>query len=308
MQVNEIITESLSRVAFHYTSIPTALKIVSSGQFELSSALGSIEQQYMPKGKPYFMSTTRTRRGGYHDNAGRSTGVLFALDGNWFNQRYLSKPLDYWENRDPARYSHRTHEAEDRVFSSEPTIPTTGVSAIHVLYTTDPDWVDDKTDAHNRAVVRELLIAAKTRGIQTYFYTDKVSWQNMDTRNLGDVSVLTGRRDPAWYRPKRKQSYMVNWIELMMINDVNKLSPKARQMAIGLEHSYNRSEATDSLNTDMSNARKPDAGQEREAAVRIIGYMRQYRLNTVKDFVNHLAEKWNTIITAARKAITDAGK
>ena len=217
MRVEEIISESLSRVAFHFTSISTALKIVSSGQFELSSALGSVEQQYMPKGKPYFLSATRSRRGGYHENAGRTTGVLFVLDGNWFNQRYKSQPLDYWGNRNPTQSHHRSHEAEDRVFSAEPTIPIDGISAIHVLYTIDPDWADDKTDAHNRAVTRELLIAGKTRGIPTYFYTNKQSWQNLDTRKLGNVKMLTGARDKPWFRPKRKRSYLENWIELMMI-------------------------------------------------------------------------------------------
>ena len=37
------LTESLSRVAYHYTTIGRAKKILTSGQFELSSGLGSIE-------------------------------------------------------------------------------------------------------------------------------------------------------------------------------------------------------------------------------------------------------------------------
>lgn len=294
MRISEVITESLSRVAFHYTSIPTALKIIQSGNFELSSALGSIEQQYMPKGKPYFLSTTRTRRGGYHDNAGRTTGVLFVLDGNWFNQNYKSQPLDYWGNRNPLQSHHRSHEAEDRVFSAEPTIPIGGVSAIHVLYSIDPDWVDDKTDSHNRAVVRELLISAKTKGISTYFYTDKTAWQNQDARHQGDVKLLTGSRDKPWFRQKRKNSYMSQWIELMMINDKSKLSKEADKMRYNLNYTYDKEDAARSLDVDMSNARKPDSGQERQAAVKIIAYMRQHGLNTIKDFVNHIADKWKT--------------
>jgi hypothetical protein len=295
MFINELLAESLSRVAFHYTNIPTALKIVQGGNFELSSAYGSIEQQYMPRGKPYFLSTTRTRRGGYHDNAGRTTGVLFVLDGNWFNQHYVSRPLDYWENRDPTRSHHRTHEAEDRVFSAEPSIPIGGVSAIHVLFSIDPDWADDKTDAHNRAVTRELLIAAKTQGIPAYFYTDKAAWQNQDIRRLGNVKVLTGARDKAWHRPRRRRSYMQSWIELMSINDPSKLSKDADKMRYNLSYTYDRDEATRVLDVDMSNARKPDSGQERSNAVKIIAYMRQHRLNTIADFVNHIADKWKTL-------------
>ena len=198
-------------------------------------------------------------------------------------------------NRNPTQSHHRSHEAEDRVFSAEPTIPIDGISAIHVLYTIDPDWADDKTDAHNRAVTRELLIAGKTRGIPTYFYTNKQSWQNLDTRKLGNVKMLTGARDKPWFRPKRKRSYLENWIELMMINDQSKLSPEADKMRYNLHYTYNLQDAKQALDVDMSNARKPDAGQEREAAVKIISYMRQHKLNTIPEFVDHMAAKWKNI-------------
>ena len=46
---------------------------------------------------------------------------------------------------------------------------------------------------------------------------------------------------------------------------------------------------------DMSNARKPDSGQERDDAVKIIRYMQQNRLPTIPDFVNHIADKWKQI-------------
>ena len=80
MKIIELLTESLSRISYHYTNARAALKILKSGKFELSSALGSVEQQYMPKDKPYFLSTTRTRLGGYHDYVG-SSAVMFVLDG-----------------------------------------------------------------------------------------------------------------------------------------------------------------------------------------------------------------------------------
>ena len=297
MRISEVITESLSRTAFHYTQISTALKIVQSGNFELSSALGSIEQQYMLKGKPYFMSTTRTRRGGYHENAGRTQGVLFVLDGNWFNQRYASRPLDYWENRNPVRSHHRSHEAEDRIYSPDPTIPIDGVAAIHILYTVDESDASEMNE-HNLAMVRQIMIAGKTRGIPTYFYTDKTAWQNMDLRNQGDVSLLKGQRKPSWYRPKRRRGYLDHWIELMMVNDASKLSKEADNMRYNLNYTYNKNDAVQALDVDIGNARKPDSGQERQAAVKIIAYMRQNRLNTIKDFVEHIAEKWKNISAA----------
>jgi len=58
MKITEILAESLSKVVFHYTNILAALKILRSGNFKLSSALGSIEEKTMPKGYYYFLSNT----------------------------------------------------------------------------------------------------------------------------------------------------------------------------------------------------------------------------------------------------------
>ena len=204
------LTESLSRVAYHYTNIANAAEILKTGEFALSSSLASIEQQYAPAGYNYFLSTTRTKTGNYHRSRATSYGVIFALDGNWFNHHYISRPIDYWENRNPQSGHHRDSEAEDRVFSKSPTIPIGGVTAVHVL--ADPD----QYSPHGNAMVRELLIAAKTRGIKTFLYKDFNAWADLDTRKVVPPTNLKGRRDNRWYRPKRKESYMSHWIELMM--------------------------------------------------------------------------------------------
>lgn len=298
MRISEVITESLSRIAFHYTSNVTALKILQSGNFELSSALGSVEEMYMPKGKPYFLSTTRTRMGGYHAGTGTTRGVLFVLNGDWFNQHYVSRAVDYWENRNPQLAHHRTSEAEDRVFSAEPTIPLDGVRAIHVYLAVDASG--NEIEAHSRAVTRELLISAKTRGIPTFFYTDRNAWLHMDSRHQGDVKLLTGQRDPSWSRRKRK-AYMQPWIDLMLINDPKKLNADADRLRYNLSYTYNKDHSIRDLNNEMSNARKPGYDENRYAAVRIISYMRQNKLNNMTEFVDHIAEKWKNIISQQQR-------
>lgn len=289
------INESLSRIVYHYTAPQAALKILKTGQFELSSALGSpAEQQYMPKGKPYFMSTTRTKLGGFHRDSVHSRGVMFVLDGDWFNRHYLSRPIDYWENR--GSITGRASEAEDRVYSAEPTIPIGGVQSVHVYLDVEPAAYNDKEqDANQRAVVRELLIAAKTQGIPAYFYTDRNAWFNLDTRKQGDVKTLTGARKPNWYRPSRRRTYMQNWIELIGAKNQNQLSKDADKLRYNLNYDYDKRAAAESLAIDMSNARKPDSGPERNDAIKIIAYMRQHKLNTLGDFVNHIANKWKAV-------------
>ena len=292
MRAAEFIVESLSRVAYHYTNISSAQKILKSGQFELSSSPGSIEQQYAPPGKPYFLSTTRTRLGDYHRSRGSTYGVIFVLNGDWFNQRYKSAPVDYWGNRSPSTQSYRSHEAEDRVFSSDPTIPIDGVTAIHVLANRD-----SAMPSYN-AVVRNILIEAKTRGIPAYFYSDPQPWMNLDTRHQGDVSVLKGQSPVNTHftrRGKLQAHYLEHWIELMMKTARTQLSQKADQMRYSLAYGYDRDDAIRALGTDFANARKPDSGPERGAVVKILQYMKQHKLNTLKDFVDHIADKWKDI-------------
>jgi hypothetical protein len=281
-----LVSESLSRTAFHYTNITSALKILTSGQFQLSSTLGSIEQQYAPKDYHYFLSTTRTRQGGYHTNYIGDSAVLFVLDGNWFNNHYISKPVDYWENRDPAKPSHRTHEAEDRVFSKDPSISIGGVTAVHV-------YVNPESSTDVRAWGRKTLIAAKRQGIQTYFYTDPKAWRNFDPRHQGDVSVLTGPDTSKGY-VSRHRGYLMPWMELISANNKSQLSKKADQIRYGLSYDYDRDNATQGLANELSNARKPSAGPDREHAIKIIKFMRQHKLATVKELVAALAEKWKT--------------
>lgn len=286
MRVAEVVAESLSRVAYHYTHPQAALKILNSGEFELSAAPGSIEQQYSPAGKHYFLSATRTKTGGYHQG-GKWRGVIFNLDGNWFNQRYRSGPVDYWGNRGAGM---RPSEAEDRIYSSEPTIPTGGVSAVHVYLNTKT--TDSEQLQHDSSVVRQILIAAKTRGIPAYFYNNHDAWLKQDTRHTADVGQLTGSRKPNYYRGHRRRSYMENWLELIGAKAQNQLSKEANKLRYNLNYDYDKRSAAEALATDMANARKPDSGPEREDAVKIIRYMTQHRINTLKELVDHIAAKW----------------
>jgi hypothetical protein len=283
MQINEIITESLSRVVFHYTNNKTALSILNSGVFQLSSTLGSIEQQYAPKGYPYFLSTTRTRHGGYHDIIGQQA-TLFVLDGNWFNRHYISRPIDYWENRDPTKSHHRAHEAEDRVFSKEPTIPISGVTAVHIYC--EPD-----ADPEVKAWTRQALISAKRNGIEAYFYTDKNAWKNFNTKKQGDINILKGQERTGGYISTHK-GYLMPWIELLQAKDKSQLSKRADNIRYNLGYTYDREEAARGLSTDLSNARKPNSGADRANAVKLIKFMQQNGLATVKDLVDALANKW----------------
>ena len=73
MRAYEFITEGLSSKLYHYTTIPHALSILKDGAFKLASVVGSSHEHTInPTKYPYFLSTTRTKHGGYHDQIGRA--------------------------------------------------------------------------------------------------------------------------------------------------------------------------------------------------------------------------------------------
>lgn len=294
MLTKEIITEGLSPIVYHYTNLWAGENIVDSGEFQLSSTLGSVEEQYAPKGYPYFLSTTRTKTGDYHRIIGDSA-VMFVLDGTYYNQRYPARSVDYWLNRDPSKAYGREHEAEDRLFSRTPTIPIDGVTSVHVLLN-----LKSKPEPNRYPKIRKLLVAAKRRGIPAYFYTEESAWRRLDTSKTGDVSVLKqppSEKQKYWGgRAGLHKGYLHKWLELIGAQKENQLSKEANSIKYSLRYHWDNpfylKDIKQGLSNDLSNARKPNNGPDRDNATKIIAFMRKNNLNTVMDLVNYLANKW----------------
>ena len=278
--------EAASKILYHYTSILDAKKILDTGVFELSSVTGNkSEESYAPPGFPYFFSTTRTRVGDYHRYVG-SGGVLFVLDGNWFNDRYKARPIDYWERSWNYPESGRTREAEDRVFSREPTIPIDGVKEIHVLMKEQHEW--------RSPAARQLLIAGKRAGIPTFFYTDERAWRLLNKQKTTspdrDTPELRGQEPQRTNRPSR--NYLDPWLELIYKKNKSELSNYGEKLRYNLIVYGSRYEDEDqNLGVDLSNARKP-GNQDRPQAIKIIDYMRKNGYKTTLELKKAMVDKW----------------
>ena len=134
----------------------------------------------------------------------------------------------------------------------------------------------------------------KKQGIPAYYYDNQVNWLNLDTKKTGDISKLTGQ-DLRHGRVSRIRSYLLPWLELIKSQDRSQLGKKADELRYDLNYSdYGRDQLVNALSTDLGNARKPSSGVDRENSIKIINYMRQNRLNTVKDLVDHLSAKWQS--------------
>ena len=288
----ELLTEGATDTLFHYTAIERALKILSAGEFQLSSVMGNrSEEQYAPKGYPYFLSTTRSRVGDYHRYVGNG-GVMFVLDGRWFEQRYPVKPIDYWDRSWLHSDGTRTRESEDRVFSKDDTIPTTGVRKIHVLLKEQHEYRSPE--------VRKLLILAKRLGIPAYLYTNEQAWRLQDERRAVGIKqaadVLKGQ-EPLRRTYGRK--YLSKWLELMNKKATSELSKEADKLRYNMQ--YYSHDGLHNLDNDMSNARKPDAG-DHDQAVEIIKYMKGNKMTSLQQVVDALRDKWMKIYQAEQDA------
>jgi hypothetical protein len=275
---------------------------LQSGKFELSSTVGSVEEEWAPRGYHYFMSTTRTKFGGFHDYVGNG-GVMFNLDGEWYNNHYPAGPVDYWGNRDVSK-TGRASESEDRIFSKTPSIPISGVTAVHVYVKPMGEEERQNWNTGYPAMARKALLLAKKQGIPAYLYEDEASWKRQSPNGRVEITKRETLSGPDLYKSpsnRRRMRTRTNWFEpwfqLINLNDTKKLGKKASSFAYDLsyDNSYYSDSMIKSLKNDLANARKPGSGNDREGAVKLIQFMRQNNLNTVEDFVGLLAKKWKAI-------------
>ena len=286
--IKEELNEGISSVLYHYTRLHTAVKILNENRFILTSSIGNrSEEKLMPKGYPYYLSTTRTKMGGYHHTPYNGE-VIFNLDGDWYNKRYKGNSVDYWGDRhnDYGRVS----EAEDRIFSKTPTIPTTGITSIHVYLTLDKQLQFYTED------VRLLFRLAKTKGIPISLYNDPKAWLLQDPKRVISISSIlsslkTNDKKPKPYRGQSRFQPMKEILELIYKNSTSQLSKNADKLVYNLRY-YN--DTISGLETDMFNARKP-SDSERPFLDNLIKAMRANGWNTTADMGNALKDKWTEI-------------
>ena len=279
--------EAASPVLFHYTgSVGAALNILKNNEFALSISTGTVEAQYAPKGYNYFMSATRSKVGGYHEIVG-DTGVMFNLDGNWFNSRYPVKAIDYWAG---MHRGDRHNESEDRIFAREPSIPADAITAIHIL-------LKEKGESGS-PTTRQLMITSKKRGLPTYLYSDESAWRLQDTRRALPVSaardILSGIKKTGYISSSNFGKRMLGpWLELIFKKSRSELSKKANDLRYGLTY-WNGGQFSDDLGlrNEISNARKP-GNSGYEEANKIIAAMRKIGANDVRDLLMFLHKKWD---------------
>jgi len=293
MRINEVLLEAASSIVYHYTNTAAAARILTSGEFLLASSTGTqAEQGYALPGYPYFLSTTRSKVGDYHNRYVGSSAVMFVLNGNWLNHNYKTKPIDYWDRSWLHSGGTRDREAEDRVYSKTPEIPANANSIleVHVLLKEQQEYRSPE--------VRTIMLSAKKQGIPTFLYTDETAWKLQDKRKSvspGQAGDLLKGQQPSRRSYSPGRNYLEDWLELIYKKNKAELTPSAaKKLRSLIVYGQGYRNEDDGLGVDLSNARKPSSSDYRSAA-KINDFMRRNNITTTVDLKNYLVDKWKDL-------------
>jgi len=155
------LNESLSPVVFHKINggVSKLISWLKDDKILLNADFGTESEESMAKRKKYFfLSTSRTRLGGYNLQPGQMD-VFVTLDGRKLNELYQGKPVDYWGwktwrenlyskerdvNPETTQQSLTAWEHEDRVYHTEQYIPNAHqyIMKIDIMLPTQRKYMD----------------------------------------------------------------------------------------------------------------------------------------------------------------------
>jgi len=119
----KIINETISNIVYHYTTMNSAIQILTGNKLIASDSQG--KDKILNKGFPYYISTTRIK----HSHIFKSN-VKIVINGEKLNHKYKSCPIDYYGGAKPRLYKNihdeicimKADEAEDRILLKIPYI------------------------------------------------------------------------------------------------------------------------------------------------------------------------------------------
>jgi len=297
MQITDLF-EGLSSIIYHGTSVYALNKILDTDTLHAVPDLGTHAEKFLNKSKHkiYYISTTRTRTGAYHrlDDYSREH-ALIVLDGRkLMADGYTGNPVDYWGYDFSKRLGKS--ESEDRIYLDKPEIPNIHkyIKEIHIFVKPlDNDKLDDNRENKRIRIARLAYIKARKKGLPVFLYTDYKSFNILDKRNTVSINDLqaaplkrplpdTDVKPGIGNYISRSKPFAI-WMELLLVDDKEKLSPKARKALW-----YPLSAA--SLKADIHNYR---TNNKRPQLLRFLQELQKKNIHSVEEYIDYVENKFN---------------
>jgi len=176
------IDAGLSSILYHYTTLKNAVSILVQKEFRLEKMENTEALEFVSTkdDKPfYFLSTSRSKTGGYHAN--QISGVIFVLDGIALGHNYKGQSVDFFHQYPKERPTdHRQQdEMEDRILSHKAVIPNANkyIKEIHLPLgsVSTRGFLENKMEYH-----------ATHLKIPLYLYENEQDWLNLNKKKAID--------------------------------------------------------------------------------------------------------------------------
>ena len=285
MKIASILTEGLSDILYHSTSLYNVLNILKNNKLRLSPDLGAeSESNLRKKNKIYYMSFARSKMGEYHSPSKYSGNLsLIVFDGRQLKQDgYSGAPVDYWGwgNKD---------EMEDRLYSKSPYIEDAAkyITEIHTFFKRG----DQENDtAKSVRWLRSAYIMAKRLGITMYVYDDIDAFKLLDTRKSISISSIQYDTNQEQVKPYQRVSrnYFAPYMELLSVPDKSKLSSDAKRILNNIQ-GWSKDDAKRSLSADIHNGK---TGSGREDLDKFLAKTTSLGLSKVSQIIDYIDNKF----------------
>jgi hypothetical protein len=299
--VKELISEGLSPILYHKTTIDAAVKILNSDEFMTSVAFGTEADRIQNKGKFYYFSTMRSPVGDY----GTFPGVTFRLDGKSLQNKFKGFAMDYWG---PEFRKMGKNEMEDRIVTNLPFIENASkyILDIHVGIGID----DKKHREWMISGVEHLSKEAMSRGIPLYVYPSEASYKILSkskAMTFDDwINAFEGEiepTDPAYleYEKRygnRKDSYLEELVALIKAVqarttskgiDISGLDTSSYSLYSKIKYNSWPKEIATGIKSSIHNNKSSPAN--RILIAYISKFMQMIGASSIEDLIIYLSEK-----------------
>lgn len=285
MKMMQILTEGLSDILYHSTSLYNVLSILKNNRLQLTPDIGTdAETGLRKKNKIYYMSFARSKMGDYHSPSKYAGNLsLLVFDGRQLKQDgYSGSPVDYWGwgNKD---------EMEDRLYSKRPYIEDAAkyITEIHTFF---KRGTYEEDTAKSVRWLRAAYIAAKKLGIAMYVYDDVDAFKMLDTRKSISISSIQYDINQEQVKPYQRMSrnFFAPYMELLSVTDKTKLSSDAKRILYNIQ-GWSKNDAIRSLAADIHNERKSPS---RPNLDKFLAKVSSLKLTSVSDIIRFIDNKF----------------